>query len=118
MHTFSTRERCRTISPYTQGIGVNLPGQSVFSWGHANHVASCLSHSAGIRSPADVTSSCRDILNRASVARWANKRLCACPEGRASSYEPRPYPSDRIPLLVLPIPLPNLARSLDRRDLR
>ena len=28
-------------------MGANLPGQSVFSWGHASQVASCGSHSGG-----------------------------------------------------------------------
>ncbi len=47
--TRSTRARCRTISAYIHGIGSNLPGQSVRLCGHASHVASCGSHSAGMR---------------------------------------------------------------------
>ncbi len=39
----------RTISPYTQGMGANFPGQSVRLCGHPIQVASCGSHSAGKR---------------------------------------------------------------------
>src|SRR3989442_9720059 len=39
------------ISPYAHGTVVNLPGQSLRLWGHASHVASCGSHSAGRRKP-------------------------------------------------------------------
>src|SRR3990172_9730578 len=38
----------RAISANTQGIGANLPGQSVRLWGQPIHVASWGSHSAGI----------------------------------------------------------------------
>lgn len=37
------------ISAYTHGMGANLPGQSPRKCGHASQVASCGSHSAGIR---------------------------------------------------------------------
>src|ERR1700723_110653 len=47
--TRSTRVRCLTISAKAHGIGANLPGQSVSSWGHPSQVASCGSHSAGMR---------------------------------------------------------------------
>jgi hypothetical protein len=47
--TRSTRVRWRTISANAHGIGANFPGQSVSSCGQPSHVASCDSHSAGIR---------------------------------------------------------------------
>src|SRR4051794_7018047 len=62
MRTFSTRERWRTISPYTQGIGLNFPGQSVFSCGHAIQVASWRSHSAGIRNPCSAGASVTSVI--------------------------------------------------------
>ena len=39
------------MSAYTQGIGANFPGQSVFSCGQESQVAACGSHSAGILKP-------------------------------------------------------------------
>src|SRR5208282_5396176 len=53
-NTRSTRVKCRTISANAHGIGANFPGQSVNSCGHASHVASCPSHSAGILHPISI----------------------------------------------------------------
>src|SRR6266704_2121755 len=49
--TRSTLDRWRTISAKAQGIGANFPGQSVSSCGQPSQVASCGSHSAGMRKP-------------------------------------------------------------------
>ncbi len=51
MRTFSPTAILRTISPYTQGMGANLPGQSVCIGGQPSQVASCGSHSAGMGYP-------------------------------------------------------------------
>src|SRR5439155_26206231 len=39
------------ISTYAHGMGANFPGQSLMLCGHPTHVASCASHSAGMRKP-------------------------------------------------------------------
>src|SRR2546422_4692140 len=49
MRTTSPGASLRTISPYTQGIGGNFPGQSVTLCGQPIQVAACGSHSAGMR---------------------------------------------------------------------
>src|SRR3989441_3868444 len=49
MRTTSPGASLRTISPYTQGIGGNFPGQSVTLYGQPIQVAACGSHSAGMR---------------------------------------------------------------------
>src|SRR2546427_1328457 len=49
MRTTSPGASLRTISPYTQGIGGNFPGQSVALCGQPIQVAACGSHSAGMR---------------------------------------------------------------------
>src|SRR4051794_2419520 len=51
MRTRSCRDRQRTTSPNTNGIGANLPGQSLRLWGHASQVAAWGAHSAGMRKP-------------------------------------------------------------------
>src|SRR5208337_3703484 len=48
MRTFSWAPSFLTISPYTQGMGANFPGQSSRLCGQAIHVAAWGSHSAGI----------------------------------------------------------------------
>src|SRR6266849_9299043 len=53
MKTRSTLDKWRTISAKAQGIGANFPGQSVSSWGQPSQVASCGSHSAGMRKPSE-----------------------------------------------------------------
>src|SRR5207249_3720561 len=49
MRTTSPGASLRTISPYTQEIGGNFPGQSVTLCGQPIQVAACGSHSAGMR---------------------------------------------------------------------
>src|SRR6266446_4986838 len=49
--TRSAFDKCRTISAKAHGMGANFPGQSVSSCGQPSQVASCRSHSAGMRKP-------------------------------------------------------------------
>lgn len=53
MRTVSPGAILRTISAYAQRMVSSLSGQSVGLCGHPIHVASCVSHSAGMRNPSE-----------------------------------------------------------------
>src|SRR5262245_10200831 len=102
--TVSPVTRCRTISPYTHGMGPNLPGQSVVLCGQPSHVATCRSHSAGMRYPSAVGESTMvrhhrvpRLKSRLGAARYAmngdlrlSRRVAAGAERRLRTAEPGP----------------------------
>src|SRR5688500_3019323 len=51
MRTSSKREICATIRANVGGTGRNCPGQDVRLCGHESQMATCGSHSAGMRNP-------------------------------------------------------------------
>src|SRR5207249_1084395 len=61
MRTTSPGASLRTISPYTQGMGGNLPGQSVTLCGQPIQVAACGSHSAGMTKPSAISRQLADL---------------------------------------------------------
>ncbi len=73
------------------GMGANFPGQSVRSCGQASQVASCGSHSAGMRTEFALASIQPPLQNR------ARRHRCGGRAGMASRGEPLPCDADRIP---------------------
>src|SRR5258706_2159959 len=81
MRTISPGASVRTISPYTQGMVANFPGQSERRCGQVSHVASWGSHSAGMRKEAE-----DDSVKEATFDSAVRVDAAVAPEGPVAAH--------------------------------